>query len=46
MWQIKKFKTLEKMNAWLEKRKDRIQYDQVFIENCYAVEWRKLRRVC
>jgi hypothetical protein len=53
-WQTKKwrFRTLEsaeiaraKMNAWLEKNKHRIQYQEIFVNNAYAIEYRKLRRL-
>jgi len=44
MWQIKKFKTYEKMIEFIETHK--IQYNQVFINNVpFAIEYKKLRRV-
>jgi hypothetical protein len=43
MWQIKRFKTREKMRAWLDKNSHRIQWEEVFLDNGYAVEWRRLR---
>jgi hypothetical protein len=43
MWQIKKFKTSEAMKRFIDTH--RIQYQEVFINNGYAIEYRKLRRV-
>jgi hypothetical protein len=43
MWQVKKFKTNEAKNAWVEKNAHRIQWNEVFINNAYAVEYRALR---
>lgn len=45
MWQIKKFKTQQAMAEWLAKRDGKIQFVEVFVENGWAVEWRKLRRI-
>lgn len=45
MWQTKKFKTREKLNEWLQKNGHRSQYNQVFVNNGYAVEWRKLKKI-
>lgn len=44
MWQTKTFKTSAAMKKWLDKRAGKIQYDPIFVENGYGVEWRKLRR--
>ena len=43
MWQIKKFQTKEDMNTWIEKMYSQIQYQEIFVNNGYAVEWRSLR---
>lgn len=43
MWKIKQFKSREEMLKWLEKREGHIQYHEVFVNNGYAVEYRKLR---
>jgi hypothetical protein len=45
MWQTKTFKTKEEMQAWLEKREGRIQYQEIFVNNAYGVQWRPLRIV-
>lgn len=45
MWRTKTFKTKEEMKNWLDKRSGRIQYNEIFINNGYGVEWRPLRRI-
>ena len=42
-WQFKSFKTKEKMQDWLDKNKNKIQYEEIFIDNGFAVEYRKLK---
>ncbi len=43
MWETKIFKTKKQMNNWIEKNKSKIQFEEIFIENGFAVEYRKLR---
>lgn len=43
MYNIKQFKTKELMNQWLAKNESFIQYHEIFINNAYGVEYRKLR---
>ena len=45
MYTIKAFKTKESMNQWLEKNSSKIQYTELFINNGYGLEYRKLRKV-
>lgn len=45
MWTIKKFKTKEKMNIFIEKNKHKIQWYEVFINNSYGIEYRNLRKI-
>ena len=45
MWQIKIFKTKQKMMAFIEKYGDKIQWDEIFVDNAYGIEYRKLRRI-
>jgi hypothetical protein len=33
------------MEAWIERNKHRIQYEEIFVNNAYAVEYRPLRRI-
>lgn len=45
MWQIKTFKTRQAMDVWLIRRNGRIQWQEVFINNGFAVEYRHLHRI-
>lgn len=45
MWTIKTFKTEEAMELWLQKNNHKIQYERIFINNGWGIEYRKLRRV-
>ena len=45
MWEYKNFKTRESMNKFIEKNKNKIQWNEIFVNNSYAIEYRKLRRV-
>jgi hypothetical protein len=33
------------MDAWLERNQYRVQYVEIFINNGYGIEYRKLRRI-
>ncbi len=43
MWQVKKFKTLEDKENWVKKNQHRYQIDTIFINNGYAVDYRRLK---
>jgi hypothetical protein len=45
MWRTKTFKSREAMSRWLKRQEGRIQYQEVFVNNAFAVEWRWLRRI-
>jgi hypothetical protein len=45
MWKTRIFKTKEAMNQFLLRNEGRIQWHEVFINNAYGVEYRKLRWV-
>lgn len=45
MWRLKRFKTRDQMVLWLHRHEGLIQWNEVFIQNGYALEYRKLRRV-
>lgn len=45
MWTIKTFKTKDAMRKFVEKNQDRIEYQEIFINNLYGIEYRKLRIV-
>lgn len=44
-WQIRTFKTHGAMLKFLERNRGRIQWQEVFVNNAYAVEYRRLRRI-
>jgi hypothetical protein len=45
MWIFRSFKTKENMEKFLDKNFGKIQWVEVFINNGYAIEYRKLRRI-
>lgn len=45
MWDTKVFKTKESMVKWLVANDHNIQWQEIFINNAYGVEFRKLRKV-
>lgn len=45
MWNSKRFKSRDEMLAWIKRHEGLIQYNEIFIENGYAIEWRRLRIV-
>jgi uncharacterized protein YfbU (UPF0304 family) len=45
MWIIRTFRSKENMNKFLAKNAKKIQYVKIFINNGYAIEYRKLKRI-
>ena len=45
MWEIKIFKTKEQMNNFINKNKNKMQYNEIFINNAYGIEYRKLLKI-
>ena len=45
MWQTKTFKTLKGMKWWIKRSGHLYEWEQVFVNNGYAVVARRLRRV-
>lgn len=45
MWITKEFKSKESMNKFIEKRTGKIQWVEVFVNNSYCIEYRRLKRV-
>jgi hypothetical protein len=41
MWQVKTFRTREQLKQWQEKNKNKMQMQEIFINNGYGVEYRK-----
>lgn len=44
-WKTRSFKTIESMNNWLAKNDGLIQWNEIYLNNAYGVEYRKLRKV-
>lgn len=45
MWKIVTFKTRLQFDNWVKRHENNCQWVEVFINNGYAVEYRKLRKV-
>ena len=45
MWKVKRFRTLAAQNAWIETHAGNYQIVVIFMDNGYAVEYRRLRHV-
>lgn len=45
MWEFKRFKTKDSMRKWVNTNKKKYQIEEVFVNNGYAVEYRKLRKI-
>ena len=45
MWMMKEFKTRQAMNKFISKNAGKIQWVEVFVNNSFCIEYRKLRRV-
>ncbi len=45
MWQIKTFKSKAAMQNWLNKNTNKVQFVEIFINNAYGIEYRKLRTI-
>jgi hypothetical protein len=43
MWNTKAFKTKEAMQQWIERNDRKMQWVEIFVNNAYGVEYRKLR---
>lgn len=45
MWITKEFKTKKAMQKFIDKNDGKIQWNEVFVNNSYCIEYRKLRKV-
>jgi hypothetical protein len=45
MWNIKRFKTHAEQEGWITSNSSRYQMERLFVNNGYAVQYRRLRRV-
>jgi hypothetical protein len=43
MWETKIFKTKKQMEKFIDAHRDKIQWQEIFINNAYGIEYRKLR---
>jgi hypothetical protein len=43
MWQTKVFKTKESMQQWIVKNDHKTQWQEIFINNAYGIEFKPLR---
>jgi hypothetical protein len=43
MWNTKIFKSKDTMQQWLARNDSKIQWVEIFVNNAYGVEYRKLR---
>lgn len=45
MWIVKTFKTKSAMQNFIARNRGKIQWQEIFVNNSYAIEYRKLRKV-
>ena len=45
MWTTKYFKTLEALQKWIDRNKNKVQYTVIFITNGYGVEYKPLKQL-
>lgn len=45
MWQTKFFRTYQDQQDWITKNQDRYQIITIYVQNGYAVEFKKFHRV-
>lgn len=45
MWQTKEFKTEESMQKFIDNNRHKLQIEIIYINNGYAIEFRKLKRI-
>jgi hypothetical protein len=42
-WQYKIFKTQKAMDKWLQKNEPKIEWVEIYVNNAFAIEYRKLK---
>ncbi len=45
MWETKEFKSEKAMSKWISKNGSKYQYEEIFLNNAYGLEVRKLRKI-
>lgn len=43
MWQTKTFKTKAVMNTYIAKHGHKIQWNEIFVNNAYGIEYKRIR---
>lgn len=44
-WKFKTFKTKEQMQNFISKNENKMQYREIFVNNEYAIEYKKLLKI-
>lgn len=45
MWKVRTFKTKEQLNNFIKRNKNKIQYDIIFVNNGFGIEYKKLIKI-
>lgn len=45
MWKIKTFKTQKQLNNFILKNKNKIQYNIIFVNNGFGIEYKQLIKI-
>lgn len=45
MWEVKIFASREAMEKWISKNKNKIQHEEIFVNNAFGVEYKKLKKL-
>jgi hypothetical protein len=45
MYKIKSFKTRKQLSSWIEANDSKTQWQELFVNNAFAVEYRALRQI-
>ena len=45
MWEVRTFKTKEQLHNFIKRNKNKIQYDIIFVNNGFGIEYKKLIKI-
>lgn len=45
MWEVRTFKTKEQLNNFIKRNKNKIQYDIIFVNNGFGIEYKKITKI-
>ena len=45
MWEVRTFKTKEQLNNFIKRNKNKIQYNIIFVNNGFGIEYKKLIKI-